>query len=122
MNQVRSGVVITHLVLFRPRAGLSDANRRALAEALTTAIGEIPSVRRARVGHRVRHGRPYEQMMRVDYEYAAVLEFDDLDGLRTYLAHPAHDALAARFFDSFEEALMYDYDLREGKDAVAALL
>jgi hypothetical protein len=122
MNEVRSGVVITHLVLFRPRAGLSDANRRALAEALTTAIGEIPSVRRARVGRRVRHGRPYEQMMRVDYEYAAVLEFDDLAGLSAYLAHPAHDALAARFFDSFEEALMYDYDLREGKDAVAALL
>ena len=114
--------MIVHLVLFRPRAELSDMHRQELADALTTAIRDIPSVRRARVGRRVRHGRPYEQLMRTDYEYAAVLEFDDLDGLKAYLAHPAHDALAARFFDAFEEALMYDYDLGEGAGAVAALL
>ena len=60
--------------------------------------------------------------MRVDYEYAALLEFDDLEGLQAYLAHPAHDALAVRFFESFEEALMYDYDLTDGTDAVRALL
>jgi hypothetical protein len=114
--------VITHLVLFRPRADLSDAARRGLADALTGAIRQIPSVRRARVGRRVTHGRPYEQLMRVNYEYAAILEFDDLDGLKAYLAHPAHEALAARFFESLEEALMYDYELREGPDAVAALL
>ena len=114
--------MIVHLVLFRPRAELSDVHRRELAAALTTAIRDIPSVRRARVGRRVRHGRQYEQLMRTDYEYAAVLEFDDLDGLKAYLAHPAHDALAARFFDAFEEALMYDYELGEGAAAVAALL
>lgn len=114
--------MITHLVLFRPRADLSASQRRELADALSTAIRDIPSVRRARVGRRVTHGRAYEQLMRVNYEYAAVLEFDNLDGLKAYLAHPAHEALAARFFEAFEEALMYDYDLNEGSDAVAALL
>ena len=68
------------------------------------------------------HGRAYEQLMRVDYEYAALLEFDDLDGLNAYLAHPAHEALAARFFESFDEALMYDYELAEGAGAVTGLL
>ena len=72
---------------------------QALADALTVAIRDIPSVRRARIGRRVTHGRPYEQLMDVDYEYAAVLEFDDVDGLQAYLAHPAHEALAARFFE-----------------------
>jgi hypothetical protein len=114
--------VIAHLVLFRPRPDLSAATRRELADALANAIRDIPSVRRARIGRRVTHGRPYEQLMRVNYEYAAVLEFDDLDGLKAYLAHPAHEALGARFFEAFEEALMYDYDLNEGAGAVTELL
>ena len=108
--------------MFKPRAGLPTRQRQALAEALTAAIRDIPSVRRARVGRRVTHGRPYEQLMQVDYEYAALLEFDDLDGLKAYLTHPAHEALAARFFESFSEALMYDYDFAEGSGAVTALL
>ena len=114
--------MIVHLVLFRPRPDLTDAQRRSLGEALEAALREIPSVRRARIGRRVMHGRPYEQLMRTNYDYAAVLEFDDLDGLHAYLAHPAHERLAARFFESFEEALMYDYDLQEGEDALTALL
>lgn len=113
--------MITHLVLFRPRPGLSADARHRLADAMATAIRDIPSVRGARVGRRVMVGRPYEQLMRADYEYAALLEFDDMAGLRAYLEHPAHEALAARFFEAFEEALMYDYDLKEGVDAVDGL-
>jgi len=114
--------VIIHLVLFKPRTDLSESGRRDLADALTRALLEIPSIRRARVGRRVTHGRPYELLMRVNYEFAAVLEFDDTAGLKTYLEHPAHEALASRFFEAFEEALMYDYDLNEGADAVKGLL
>ena len=57
------------------------------------------------------HGRPYEQLMRVNYEYAAVLEFDDVEGLKAYLNHPAHEVLGTMFFESFQEALMYDFEL-----------
>src|SRR5687768_15851412 len=99
--------MIAHLVLFRPRPNLSDADRRGLADALTKALRDIPSIRTARVGRRITHGRPYEALMQVDYSYAAVLEFDDLAGLKAYLEHPAHDALGAQFFACFEEALMY---------------
>ena len=107
--------MIAHLVLFRPRPNLSDADRQALGEVLAEALRAIPSVRRARVGRRVMHGRGYEQMMRSDYPYAALLEFDDVAGLKTYLEHPAHEKLATRFFESFEDALMYDYELTEGE-------
>ena len=114
--------MITHLVLFRPRPDLSDADRQGLADALTTALGQIPSIRGARVGRRVTHGRAYEAMMHVDYAYAALLEFDDLAGLMAYLEHPAHDALAARFFATFADALMYDFELKEGPEGIADLL
>jgi hypothetical protein len=114
--------VITHVVLFRPRAGLSAAARAELIDALRTALRTIPSIRRARMGHRVTHGRAYEQAMRVDYAFAALLEFDDIAGLRAYLEHPAHEALAARFFSVVDEALMYDFDLGEGEDGLTSLV
>lgn len=114
--------MITHVVLFRPKPDLTASDREGLAGALRTALTTIPSIRRARIGRRVTHGRPYEQLMRVTYEYAALLDFDDLAGLKAYLEHPAHEALAASFFEMFEEALMYDYDLTEGVEGITRLL
>lgn len=114
--------MITHLVLFRPRAGLSPVERIELTDALRTALRAIPSIRRARIGRRVTHGRLYEQAMRVDYEFAALLEFDDISGLKAYLEHPAHDALATRFFSVVDEALMYDFELGEGEDGLTSLV
>jgi hypothetical protein len=113
--------MIAHVVMFRPRPEVSEAERAALADAFREALREIPSIRRARIGRRVTHGRAYESLMRADYPYAAVLEFDDLAALEAYLEHPAHDALASRFFATFEEALMYDFDLSEGVEGVADL-
>jgi hypothetical protein len=113
--------MIAHVVLFRFRPESGDPERRALATAFERAISAIPTVRRARVGTRIRLGRAYESMMRSDYPYAAIIEFDDRDGLMAYLEHPAHNQLAARFFESFEEALMYDFELTDGTAGLARL-
>ena len=102
--------MIFHIVLFRPRTGVSDPERRALLEALSTAATEIPSVRRFHVGTRVTHGRAYEQMMTQDFPYAAVVEFDDLAGLQAYLQHPQHEKLGALFYELLEVGLIYDYE------------
>lgn len=112
--------MIAHIVLFRPRADLSPAARTALAAAFEAALREIPSIRRARVGPRVLHGRAYETLMQVDYQYAAVLEFGDAAGLQAYLEHPTHQQLASQFFEAFEQALMYDFELQEGAAALAS--
>ena len=114
--------MIAHVVLFRPRGDLSPAARTALAVAFETALREIPSIRRARVGTRVLHGRAYEALMQVDYQYAAVIEFDDAAGLKAYLEHPAHPRLASQFYDVVEQALLYDFDLKDGAAGLAALL
>ena len=60
--------------------------------------------------------------MREDYTHAAILEFDDLAGLRAYLEHPAHTELGSRFFDCFEHALMYDFDVHDGQVGLNTLL
>jgi hypothetical protein len=109
--------MIAHVVLFKPRADLRAEERDALITSFERALRDIPFISRARVGRRVTHGRPYEALMRVDYQYAALLEFDDIAALKAYLEHPAHAELASRFFTAFEEALMYDFALTE--DAAA---
>ena len=109
--------MIAHLVLFRPRQDLSEESRRVLAASFEAALTRIPSI-----GRRITIGRPYEQAMRVDYTYAAVIEFDDREGLKTYLEHPAHAQLASEFFSAFEEALMYDFELEDDTAGLRALL
>ena len=111
--------MIAHLVLFTPRADLSAEARRQLAASFEAALRQIPSIRRARLGKRLLHGRGYETLMTVDYQYAAVIEFDDQAGLKAYLEHPAHQQLGSQFFEVFEQALMYDFDLQERTTGLA---
>jgi hypothetical protein len=109
--------MIAHVVLFSPKPDLPDADRRALLEALVSAASQIPSIRRFRVGKRVRHGRPgYELMMRDDYEFAAIIEFDDMDGLRLYLEHSSHVAIGQHFTASAARSLAYDYEVVDATD------
>ncbi len=102
-----------HIVLFRLRSELSAAERDALVLTLSTACREIPSVRRCRIGRRYLHGRPYEQAMREDLPYAAIIEFDDHAGLKTYLEHPAHDELGSRFTAAIDARLIYDFEMQD---------
>ena len=109
--------MIAHVVLFRERAGVTAEERRILSRMLEQARSQIPSVRRLHVGRRVKHGRPYERAMTQDYTYAAIIEFDDVDGLKAYLNHPAHGGLA-RLWESLSEAtLVYDYEMRDASEA-----
>jgi len=104
--------VIVHVVLFSPRPDLSAADRASLLEALASASKSIPSIKRLRVGTRVKHSLPgYEQMMRDDYEYAVFIEFDDVEGLKAYLQHPAHTAAGHHFTASASKSLAYDYEV-----------
>jgi len=106
--------MIVHVVLFSRKPDLSPSDRTAVLDALQSAAKNIPSIKRLRVGQRVKHSLPgYEQMMRDDYEYAVIIEFDDVEGLRAYLQHPAHAAAGHHFTASASKALAYDYEVVE---------
>ncbi|HEU4936943.1 MAG TPA: Dabb family protein [Vicinamibacterales bacterium] len=106
--------MIVHVVLFSPKPDLSPSDRTAVLDALQSAAKNIPSIKRLRVGKRVKHSLPgYEQMMRDDYEYAVIIEFDDVEGLKSYLVHPAHAAAGHHFTAAASKALAYDYEISE---------
>ena len=102
--------MVSHLVLMKPRPDLTAADRGLLIDAFERAVREIPTVRGVHVGHRIVHGAGYEQSA-PDMDYLAVIDFDDLDGLQTYLRHPAHTELGARFGQSLSSALVYDFEV-----------
>jgi stress responsive alpha/beta barrel protein len=112
--------MIVHMVLYQPRPDLSSDDRQRFNAALTNALASIPTIRRARVGRRVRHGAAYEGVMPTDFEYVGLLEFDDLAGLRSYLDHPAHAELGTLFYTCNAAALAYDYDV-PGTDPIATI-
>jgi stress responsive alpha/beta barrel protein len=103
--------MVWHLVLMKPRADLSVADRRAFADAFERASRAIPTIREVRVGRRVRHGAGYEQGLPDAADFLALLAFDDLEGLQAYLRHPAHEELGARFGQSLSAALVYDFEV-----------
>lgn len=110
--------MIAHVVLLKPRPDLSDAERRAVLDAFAEAASRIPAVKRCRIGRRVTHGLPgYEAAMHGGFEYSAIVEFDDLGGLKAYLADPAHAAIGRYFRTAAADALAYDYEMVDVGDA-----
>jgi len=104
-------LMVWHLVLMKPRADLSAGDRQSLVDAFNRALRDIPTVRDVRIGRRLIHGAAYEMAASNSADYVASIAFDDLAGLRTYLGHPAHEELAARFYQSLSSALIYDFEM-----------
>jgi stress responsive alpha/beta barrel protein len=102
--------VITHIVLIKPRAGLSARDREAFVDTFEHAVRGIPVVRAVRIGRRVTHRAQYEQGSPDAADFLIQLDFDDLDGLQTYLRHPAHEAISAQFRRSLESGWVYDFE------------
>lgn len=107
--------MITHVVLFRPKASLTSEAQTHFVETLRAAIEGIPEIARARVGRRITFGAEYEKLPGQDYPFIAILEFADRQALTTYLAHPAHRALGQQFYSAAESALALDYAFVEVK-------
>jgi hypothetical protein len=102
--------VISHVVLFRPKATLSIDERAALIAVLKQAVTGIPTIKRTTIGRRILLNRPgYETLMAAHFEYSAILEFDSEEDLRAYLDHPAHNDLGRLLFTAAEAVLAYDF-------------
>lgn len=104
--------MIAHIVLLQPKPDLTEAERAAAIETIRRSAAGIPEIRRFQLGRRVRHGLPgYEQLMPQDFEFALVIEVDDIEALKRYLQAPAHVALGQLFYTATSAALAYDYEM-----------
>jgi len=95
----------------KPKPNLAADARAAFVAAFERALRDIPSVRGVRVGRRVVHGAGYEASSPDAADYVAIIDFDDLAGLQTYLRHPAHEELGAEFGQALSSAMVYDFEV-----------
>jgi len=102
--------MISHVVIMTPRVDLSADDREGFIAAFERAVREIPSIRGVRFGRRVVHGAVDEAGAVAPAEFIAIIDFEDLAGLQSYLRHPAHQALANRFYGSLSSAWVVDFE------------
>ncbi len=102
--------MLTHVVLFRPKPGLTSTDADALASAIEGAARDIPAVRRFEVGRRTADAPAYLPGAAPDFPYVAMVWVEDRAALDRYLAHPAHQALGAAFHAALGAALVFDFD------------
>ena len=110
--------VIAHIVLLQPRAGShrgASGGRRSTT--LSRAAANVPEIRRFRLGRRVKHGLPgYEQVMPQDFEFALIVEVDDVAGARrgTCRRRPTPRSATSSTAPT-SAALAYDYDAADAE-------
>lgn len=109
--------MIAHLVLYRPKPGLDAEARAQFVDALTAAHRDIATIRRFTIGRRLEDGPVYSGIAISDFPFMALIEFDDVDGLRSYLAHPVHAGLGQVFRSSLEAALIFDFQTADAAGA-----
>jgi hypothetical protein len=115
--------VTAHIVLFQPKATTSAGDRAAFARQFERACREIPNVRRAIVGKAASVDAGYARSFGDgQFDFAAVLEFDDRDGLVAYLTHPLHKELGRLFWVVCERTAIVEVDLVDAKTADLAEL
>jgi hypothetical protein len=103
--------MIAHIVLLQPKPELTAEQRREALDTIARSAAGLPDLKRFSLGRRIKHGLPgYEQLMPQDFEFALIVEVDDLEALKRYLQAPAHEALARLFYTATSSALAYDYE------------
>ena len=77
-------MMVSYLVLMKPRPHLTASARTGLVYAFERAVREIPTVRDVRIGRRIAHGAGHEAFAPDTADYLAMIDFDDLaDSRRT---------------------------------------
>lgn len=106
--------MILHLVLYEPKPGLSEVEIAGFKSALGHASTVIPSIRHVRTGRTVDLGIGYEHRSSgKSFGYVAVFEFESVDGLKAYMAHPAHAALAEQFWKHCDRTMILDVEAED---------
>ena len=104
-------IMVWHLVLMKPqsRSGGRRSPRRWSRASIARFARFRPSAKYASAAGSCT--APATRAAAPDSaDFMVSIGFDDLAGLQTYLRHPAHEELAARFYQSLSSALIYDFE------------
>lgn len=96
--------VLRHVVLFKFKAGTSDADIEKVRTAFHNLKNEIETVRGIESGRDIS-----SENLQQGFTYCFIVTFDDAAGRDTYLKHPAHDGFVKIAGPYLDQALVIDF-------------
>lgn len=94
--------MIVHIVLFRLRPDVTDAQRQEFMAGLRGLVGHIPELLSMEVVED-------EVISERSATFGLYSKFDDMDALRRYQQHPDHQAVAGPIVAASEWVKSWDY-------------
>jgi hypothetical protein len=108
--------MISHIVLFNPKAGVGESDIRAFAKTIQDACRQIETIQRANVGRRIDVDAGYDRLFgEKTYQFVAIFEFVDSSGLKAYLKHPLHKHLGKLFWEMCESTVVVEAAMADGR-------
>ena len=83
--------MLRHVAMFKFREGVTDEQKGEARDALNDLMGVVPSLRTMTAGLNLDHDL-YDRAVYRNWDMVLVSDFDDLEGLRSYFAHPTMKA------------------------------
>jgi hypothetical protein len=83
--------MLRHVAMFKFKSGIGDEQMAQARDALNALLGVVPSLRTMTTGLNMEHDLYYHAAER-NWDMVLVADFDDLDGLESYFAHPVMKA------------------------------
>ena len=108
----KSAAKYVHVVVFTVK---KDAPKDAVSSAIAdchSLLTTIPTVRSLKVGRPAAKATP---VAKKDYDFALIVEFDNADGLMTYLEHPQHKKFLAKHAEHFDMQKLQVFDFSDEK-------
>lgn len=95
--------MVEHMVLFKLKDGVTDAQKQAMQEGLRALPSQISEIRYLACGEDF-SGRSK------GYHIGLVVRFDNRAGVETYGPHPAHKAFSEQFRELWDDVLACDFE------------
>jgi hypothetical protein len=104
--------MILHIVLFQAKPSATVEDSAELTAALEATSRQVTSIRSVRVGRATDLGFGYSNWPKDQNSgYVAVFEFDDRNGLQSYLSHPTHTRLSDLFKNTSDQSVVFDAEV-----------
>jgi hypothetical protein len=113
--------VIQHIVLYTPKAGLTDSDLRSFAQSVFRVLSGSKDISRACTGRRATIDAGYERSFgERTYKFSAVLEFEDEPALIRYLNSADHAELGRLFWQTCADTVVLEVKAVDAKASGAS--
>lgn len=96
----------THVVLFTLKKDVNAEQVQTLIADSHEMLEKIPTVRSLKAGRPAEKGTPIASK---EYQVGLLVNFDDSDGLKTYIDHEEHQGFVKKHEKEFEKVVIYDF-------------